>query len=126
MSGSRSGPAPQADNLASAGARPRLLEQVRLAVRVRHYSRRTEEAYVTWIKRFVLFHGKRHPSELGAPDVAAFLSALATEDRMAASTQNQALSALLFLYRTILNVDLGTLPSVARARTPERLPVVLS
>jgi integron integrase len=104
---------------------PRLLEQVRLAVRMRHYSRRTEEAYVTWVRRYVLFHGKRHPSELGAPHVAAFLSSLATAGRVSASTQNQALSAVAFLYRVILNVDLGRLPSVVRAVQPRRLPVVL-
>jgi integron integrase len=107
-------------------AAPRLLDRVRLAARVRHYSRRTEEAYVSWVKRYVLFHGKRHPSELGPGDVATFLSSLATAGRLSASTQNQALSALLFLYRIVLGVDLGNLPSIVRARTPERLPIVLS
>jgi integron integrase len=106
-------------------AAPRLLDRVRLAVRVRHYSRRTEEAYVTWVRRYILFHRKRHPSELGAADVAAFLSSLATTGRVSASTQNQALSALTFLYRVVLGVDLGTLPSVVRAHQPHRLPVVL-
>ena len=106
-------------------ARPRLLDRVRLAVRVRHYSRRTEDAYVTWVRRYVLFHGKRHPSELGPGRVAAFLSSLATTGRVSASTQNQALSALTFLYRVILGADLGTLPAVVRARQPQRLPVVL-
>jgi integron integrase len=103
----------------------RLLDRVRLAVRVRHYSRRTEEAYAMWVRRYVLFHGKQHPAELGPAHVAAFLSSLASRDQVSASTQNQALSALLFLYRIVLGRDLGDLPSVVRARTPERLPVVL-
>ena len=106
-------------------AAPRLLDRVRLAIRLRHYSRRTEEAYVTWIRRYILFHGKRHPSELGPGYVAAFLSWLATTGHVSASTQNQALSALTFLYRVILGIDLGDLPTVVRARQPQRLPVVL-
>jgi integron integrase len=106
-------------------AAPRLLDRVRLAIRLRHYSRRTEEAYVTWIRRYILFHGKRHPSELGPAHIAAFLSSLATTGRVSASTQNQALSALTFLYRVILAVDLGDLPTVVRARQPQRLPAVL-
>jgi integron integrase len=106
--------------------KPKLLDQVREAIRVRHYGRRTEEAYVLWIRRFVIFHGKRHPAELGAAEVSAFLSHLATREHVSASTQNQALSAVLFLYRAVLRRELGDLPSVARARTPERLPVVLS
>ena len=105
---------------------PRLLVRVRLAARVRHYSRRTEDAYAAWIRRYVLFHGKRHPSQLGAREVGAFLSWLATGEQVSASTQNQALSALLFVYRVVLDIDLGPLPSVVRARTPDRLPVVLS
>jgi len=78
---------------------PRLLDRVRTAIRTRHFSRRTEKAYVGWIRRFILFHDKRHPAEMRAPEVALFLSSLATQARVAASTQNQALSALLFLYR---------------------------
>lgn len=104
----------------------RLLDRVRLAVRLRHYSRRTEDAYVAWVRRYVVHHGKRHPSELGAAHVAAFLGALAVEDRVSASTQNQALSALIFLYRVVLRIDLGTLPGIPRAKVPDRLPVVLS
>lgn len=77
------------------------MDCVRRAVRVRHYSRRTEEAYATWIRRYIVFHGKRHPSELGADDIARFLSHLATDRRVSASTQNQALSAVLFLYRVL-------------------------
>src|SRR5262245_47551511 len=85
--------------------RPRLLDRVRHAIRARHYSRRTEKAYVHWIRRFIFFHGKRHPSEMGAPEVTRFLTSLAVDARVAASTQNQALSALLFLYRDVLAVD---------------------
>ena len=106
--------------------KPRLLDRVRAALRTRHYSRRTEQAYVAWIRRFIFFHGKRHPAELGAPEVTRFLSALAVEGRVAASTQNQALSALLFLYREVLAVDLPWLDEVVRAKRPERLPVVLT
>jgi integron integrase len=89
-------------------------------------SDRTEEAYVGWIRRFILFHNKRHPATMAAPDVASFLSSLATDHHVSASTQNQALSASLFLYRVIINRDLDPLPNVVRARAPLRLPVVLS
>ena len=106
--------------------KPRLLDRVREALRVRHYSRRTEEAYVAWIRRYIFFHGKRHPAELSGPDVTRFLSALAVEKHVAASTQNQALSALLFLYRDVLGVELPWLDDIVRAKRPERLPVVLS
>ena len=82
--------------------KPKLLDQVRTAVRLRHYSLRTEEAYVGWIKRFIFFHGKRHPVEMGEQEISHFLSALATERHVSASTQNQALCALLFLYRHVL------------------------
>ncbi len=86
-----------------AGApKPRLLDRVREALRTRHYSRRTEKAYVHWVKRYIFFHGKRHPAEMGAPEVTAFLTSLAVQGKVAASTQNQALSALLFLYREVL------------------------
>ncbi len=107
-------------------AKPRLLERVREILRTRHYSRRTEEAYVAWIRRYIFFHGKRHPSELGSPEVTRFLTALAVEGRVAASTQNQALSALLFLYRDVLGVDMPWLVDIVRAKRPERLPVVLT
>jgi integron integrase len=106
--------------------KPRLLDQVRAAVRSRHYSRRTEESYVAWIRRYIFFHNKRHPSQMGAPEVAAFLTSLAVDSHVAASTQNQALSALLFLYREVLEVDLPWLDGIVRARRPERLPVVLT
>jgi integron integrase len=105
---------------------PRLLTRVRDAVRTRHMSPRTEEAYLGWIRRYILFHGKRHPAELGAPEVTRFLSYLAVDGRVAASTQNQALSALLFLYKHVLGVELPWLDDLVRARRPARLPVVLS
>jgi integron integrase len=106
--------------------RPRLLDRVRDAVRARHLSRRTEEAYVAWIRRFVVFHDKRHPAAMGGPEITKFLTALAVDRHVAASTQNQALSALLFLYRDVLGVDLPWLDGIVRARRPERLPVVLT
>ena len=95
---------------------PRLLDRVRIALRTRHMSRRTEEAYVFWVRRFIVFHGKRHPAEMGAPEVTAFLSHLAMERRVSASTQNQALSALLFLYRHVLAVELPWLDGLVRAK----------
>jgi site-specific recombinase XerD len=105
---------------------PRLLDRVREAVRARHYSRRTEKAYVAWIRRFILFHGKRHPREMGAAEVTQYLSALAVDGNVAASTQNQALSALLFLYREVLEQEMPWLDDIVRARRPVRLPVVLT
>ena len=104
----------------------KLLDRVRDAVRTRHYSRRTEEAYVHWIRRYIIFHKKAHPSTMGAPEISAFLTWLAVQQHVSASTQNQALSALLFLYKAVLTVEIGAVPPVVRARTPERLPVVLS
>jgi integrase len=102
------------------------LDRVRDAIRTRHYSRRTEKVYVHWIKRFIFFHGKRHPAEMGAAEVSAFLTSLAVRDKVAASTQNQALSALLFLYREVLGVELPWLDDVVRAKRPQCLPVVLT
>ena len=96
------------------------------AIRTRHYSRRTEEAYVTWIRRFIVFHGKRHPLTIDRAGVAAFLSALAKQGRVSASTQNQPLSAVLFLYRRVLLVEIGQVDGIVRASTPARLPVVLT
>jgi integron integrase len=111
---------------ATSGNPPRLLDQVRELIRVRHYSIRTEQAYVQWIRRFILFHGKRHPRDMGAPEVTAFLSDLAMQRNVAASTQNQALHAILFLYRDVLKIDLPWLDQVQRAKTPQRLPVVFT
>ncbi|HEY76062.1 MAG TPA: integron integrase [Thermoflexia bacterium] len=104
----------------------KLLDQVRDAIRRKHYSIRTEEAYVSWIKRFILFHNKRHPREMGAPEIEAFLTHLAVERRVAASTQNQALSAILFLYREVLGIDLDLPLHAVRAKRPRRLPTVLT
>ncbi len=104
----------------------RLLDRVRAKVRLRHFSLRTEQAYVAWVRRFVLFHGKRHPAEMGGAEVVEFLSHLAVEGMVAASTQNQARSALLFLYREVLAVPLVGLAGVEPAKRPRRLPVVLT
>lgn len=111
---------------ADAPAAPKLLDQVRARIRVKHYSIRTEDQYVLWIKRFILFHGKRHPRELGAAAVEAFLSDLAVNGRVAAATQSQALSALLFLYREVLEITLPWLDGVTRAKPSRHLPVVLT
>jgi hypothetical protein len=97
---------------------PRLLDRVRGALRAAHYSHRTEEAYVSWVRRFILFHGKRHPVEMGAPDVTSFLTALAVERRVSAATQNQALAALLFLYKIVLEVEPPWLDEIVRAKRP--------
>jgi len=105
---------------------PRLLERVRDAIRRRHYSDRTEESYVHWIKRFIYFSGRRHPQELGAAEVTAFLNYLAREREVAAATQNQALSALLFLYKEVLAAPLPWLAELERARRPARMPTVLT
>jgi len=111
--------------VATTGA-PKLLDRVRQTIRAKHYSRRTESAYVDWIRRYIVFHRKRHPSDMGASEIAAFLTWLATERRVSASTQNQALSALLFLYREVLHLEIGHIANVPRARMPVRVPVVPS
>lgn len=105
---------------------PRLLDRVRERCRVKHYSIRTEQRYVDWIRRFILFHNKRHPAEMGAPEVEAFLTHLAVAGNVAPSTQNQALAALLFLYRDVLDIDLPWLEGITRAKKEPRLPVVLT
>src|ERR1700737_1088459 len=110
---------------APASGKPKLLEQVRQLLRLRHYSLRTEEAYLAWIKRFILFHGKRHPRDLAEDDSAAFLGSLAIESKVAASTQNQALSALLFLYKEVLHHELAFIGGVVRVKRPPKLPAVL-
>ncbi len=104
----------------------KLLDQVRDAIRLKHYSYRTEETYVQWIRRFILFHSKRHPAEMGTPEIEAFLTHLAIEGQVTASTQNQALNALLFLYRHVLKQELDSRVDAIRAKRPSRLPVVLS
>ena len=105
---------------------PKLLDLLRDRLRLKHYSIRTETQYVQWVRRFILFHGKRHPQEMGAKEVEAFLTHLAVEGRVAAATQNQALSALLFLYRELLHINLPWLDEVVRVKRPARLPVVLT
>ena len=112
--------------LPEAGSRPKLLDRVRHLIRARHYSRRTEEAYVHWVRRYIVFHKKTHPSAMGAADISTFLSWLAVERHVSASTQTQAVASLLFLYKDVLNVEIGSVPPVVRARPPDRLPVVLS
>ena len=106
--------------------KPRLLDRVREAIRRKHYSRRTEETYIHWIKRFIYYSGKRHPAEMGAAEVTAFLNHLAGDRHVASATQNQALSALLFLYKEALGQALPWLNGLERAKRPVRLPVVLS
>lgn len=104
----------------------KLLDRMRRIIRVKHYSVRTEKAYLHWAKRFILFHGKRHPETMGSDELTAFLSHLAVDRNCAASTQNQALNALLFLYRQVLEIELPWLDEVVRAKRPERIPVVLT
>jgi integrase len=106
--------------------KPKLLDEVRQAIRRRHYSDRTEKAYVHWIKRYIFFHNKRHPQEMAEAEIARFLSSLATAGRVSASTQNQAFNALLFLYDAVLNKKIGLIDGVVRAKRPQRLPVVLT
>ncbi|MEO8198735.1 MAG: integron integrase [Thermoanaerobaculia bacterium] len=117
-------PEPPADSSARSG--PRLLDRLSFEARRRRLSPRTEKAYRGWARRFILFHDKRHPAELDAAAVSAFLTALAVDLGVAAATQNQALAALLFLYRNVLGLDLGPLPEATRARRPKHLPVVLA
>lgn len=108
------------------GNKPKLLQQVRDVRRRKQYSIRTEQAYVDWIKRFILFHNKRHPKEMAQEEVAEFLTHLARDRNVAPATQNQALSALLFLYKEVLKQEIGWLDNVERARKPSKLPVVLT
>lgn len=103
-----------------------MLDQLREQIRLRHYSLRTEQAYVGWVRRFIIFHGRRHPATMGAPEVEAFLSHLASERNVASATQGQALSAVMFLYKAVLKTDLPWLQNVVRSTRPRRLPVVLS
>ena len=104
----------------------RLLDQLRDRIRLKHYSIRTEQTYVDWVRRFIFFHGKRHPAEMGKPELEAFLTNLAVAGNVSASTQNQAKSALLFLYRHVLELDLPWLENVEQAKAPKRLPVVMT
>lgn len=113
-------------NTPSINGEPKLLDQVVARIRVKHYSRRTEQAYVDWIKRYILFHDKRHPKDMGVVEVESFLSHLAVARNVSASTQNQAKSALLFLYKEVLGIELPWLDNVTQAKAPKRLPVVLT
>lgn len=110
----------------SSAQEPKLLDQIRAAIRVRHYSIRTEKAYVDWCRRYILFHNKRHPGEMGPSEVSEYLTHLAVNRKVAASTQNQALNALVFMYSKVLDLPLGEIGSTVRAKRPETLPVVLS
>lgn len=110
----------------AAATRPRLLDRLREALISRHYSRRTEQTYCYWVRRYIFFHRVRHPAEMGAPEINAFLTHLAVKGNVSASTQNQALAALLFLYRQVLGRRIGELGEVVRARKPRRLPVVMT
>lgn len=105
---------------------PKLLDRLAAAIRVRHYSRRTEKTYMSWVRRFIRFHGLRHPDTMGSGEILAFLNHLAVERQVAASTQNQALAAILFLYRHVLDTEPGDLDGLVRAKRPERLPTVLT
>lgn len=116
----------QIENQESTGPKKKLLDQVRDVLRVKHYSYRTEQSYVQWIRRYILFHDKRHPSEMGAREIEAFLNDLAVKQHVAASTQNQALNALLFLYREVLHLPVEERINALRAKKSERLPVVLT
>jgi integron integrase len=111
---------------ANEGQAPRLLDRVRATLRARHYSLRTEDAYVAWVRRFVRFHGLRHPREMGEAEINAFLLHLATGGRISASTQGQALAALLFLYREVMHKELHQLGQLVRAKPSQRLPVMLT
>ncbi len=105
--------------------KPKLIDQLRWAMRVKHYSPRTEKSYVPWVRRYIFYHKKRHPQEMGAREVQSFLCYLAVNQRVSASTQNQALNALVFLYKHVLKKELGVIDAI-RARRPKRLPVVLT
>lgn len=118
--------APQRSRPVTPAKQPKLLDQLRAEIRKKHYSLRTEQSYVSWCRRFILHHNKRHPKDMGAAEVEAFLSHLATHRHVAASTQNQALAAILMLYRDVLNIELPWLDNLTRAKRPKRLPTVLS
>ena len=117
---------PEKETPRPSASSPRLLDQVRDKLRALHYSLRTEETYVHWMRRYILYHGKRHPRDMGAAEVEAFLSHLATERKVAAATQNLALAAILFLYKEVLDIELPWLADVTRAKKPQRLPTVLT
>jgi integron integrase len=109
-----------------AGQSPKLLDQMRESMRARHYRPRTEETYCQWVRRYILFHQKQHPKDMGEPEINTFLTYLAVNEKVSASTQNQALSAILYLYRQVIGREVGDLDEVIRARKPKRLPVVMT
>ena len=111
------------DTSAGDSPKPRLMDQLRQALRSRHYARRTEQTYCQWVRRFIHFHNIRHPAEMAEPEINAFLTHLAVKEKVSASTQNQALSALLFLYRHVIGREVGDLGEVVRARRPKRASV---
>lgn len=119
-------PLGEASGAAAGAGKRKLLDEVRDAIRTRHYSYRTKEAYVGWIRHFIFFHHKRHPAEMGPPEITQFLTALAVDRHVSASTQNQALAGVLFLYQQVLGCDPGWLDDIVRAKRAERLPVVLT
>ena len=106
--------------------KPKLLDQVRAAIQKKHYSIRTEESYISWIKRFVKYHGLRHPGEMGEAEIQQFLNHLAVKEKVAASTQNQALCAIIFLYTQVLKQEVGTIENIVWAKKPKKLPVVFT
>jgi integrase len=124
--GARGASGQVASDASAASRAPKLLDRVREATRAKYYSRRAESAYVDWIRRYILLHRRRYPSEMGAPEITPFLTWLASSRGVSASTQNQALSAVLFLYRDVLHVSIGAVEHVPRARMPVRVSVVLS
>jgi len=119
-------PTALAGNPSQATPKPRLLDQVRESLRVQHYAYRTEQTYLHWIKRYIFFHNKKHPAEMGAPEIRAFIGDLATRQRVAAATQNQALCAIIFLYKHVLEIEIGDLGDVTWVKRPPRLPEVLN
>lgn len=126
MTGKVESSAPSYRDHTAAPQKPRLLDQVRQVARVKHFSLRTERVYIHWIKRYIRFHSLRHPADMGAAEAADFLSHLAVQGRVASSTQNQALAALLFLYKQVLGIDLPWMADIERSKRPKRLPVVLT
>jgi len=124
--GGKNMPASNPDGHLEGARTPKLLDLLRDSLRARHYSRRTEATYAQWVRRFIYFHKVRHPQEMGEPEINAFLTHLAVKDKVSASTQNQALCALLFLYRHVIGREVGDLGDVIRARKPTRLPVVMT
>ena len=106
--------------------KPKLLDRMRNAIRVKHYSLRTEETYIMWVKRYIFFHNKRHPKDMKNIELSEFLTHLAVRGKVSASTQNQALNAILFLYKHVLKQDIGWIENVERAKRPEKVPVVFT